>query len=143
MMLFGLGVKYLDKLPIPVGMAVSAVLFTITQNVGGGTIGIGAAAFRIPQDLFYAGVLFPLGFTGLGFASGDFFPLMPWFFLFLGGTYFGIIVKNGDCPGFFYKTRVKFLARIGRYTIWIYLLHVPIAMLILWLIFGYLERGVE
>ncbi|MCL1832577.1 MAG: DUF1624 domain-containing protein, partial [Oscillospiraceae bacterium] len=64
------------------------------------------------------------------------FPLLPWFFLFIAGSYLGVAVKNGDCPGFVYNTHVKFLAATGRYTIWIYLLHVPLIMLLFYLILG-------
>jgi uncharacterized membrane protein len=136
MMLFGLGEKLFDLLPLLIGLAVSVILFAITWNIRDGGIGIAGMTLTLPKELYDARLLFPLGLTPRRFSSGDFFPLMPWFFLFLSGTYFGIVVKNGDCPDFFYTTRVKFLAGAGRYTIWIYLLHLPVALLIMRIIFG-------
>ena len=80
-------------------------------------------------------MLFPLGLHDSGFASADYFPMMPWFFLFIAGSYFGIIAKDGRLPKFCYPTHIKWLAVVGRYTIWIYVLHQPIIYFIFSLIF--------
>jgi len=138
MILFGLFEKLSDMLTPIVGIAVCVFLLAITWNVGGGIIGLGAIpalSLPLPSALYDAGLLFPLGFHSPYFYSGDYFPLLPWMFLFFAGAYFGVYVKNGNCPRFFYKTRVPFLAATGRYTIWIYLLHQPVAMGILYIIF--------
>ena len=137
MMLFGLGEKLLDRLSPLVGMSMSVVLFAVTWDVRSGRIGIGGLSFPLPQALYDAQWLFPLGFADARFFSGDYFPLLPWMFLFFAGAYFGVYVKNGDCPRFFYTTRIGFLAATGRHTIWIYLLHMPIAMGVLRIVFGY------
>jgi uncharacterized membrane protein len=136
MMLFGLGEKAFDKLPLPVGLIISVFLFAVTWNIRDGSIGIAGFSFAVPQNLYDAQHLYQLGFRSSRFFAGDYFPLMPWYFLFMAGSYFGIAVKNGNCPNFFYTTRVKFLAVAGKYTIWIYLLHLPIALLIMRLVFG-------
>jgi uncharacterized membrane protein len=136
MILFGLSEDLLDFASPAVAMAVCAFLMAITWNIQRGIIGIGALSLPLPDFLYDAGLLFPLGFMGEGFTSGDYFPLMPWAFLFFAGAYFGVYVKNGSCPSFFYKVRVPFFAAVGRYTIWIYLFHQPIVMGVLYLIFG-------
>jgi len=139
MMIFGVSEKALDKLPTLVGIGLFVLLFALTWDLRRGTIGFFGLNFAdIPRRLYDVYWLFPLGFRGRSFGSADYFPLMPWAFLFLAGTYFGVFVKNGDCPRFFYTTRVRFLASTGRYTLWIYVLHVPIILAILWAIFGYL-----
>jgi uncharacterized membrane protein len=139
MMLFGLSEKAQDKLPAPVGMGLFILLFALTWNVRRASIGLfGLTFFNIPQQLYDAYWLFPLGLRAINFGSADYFPLMPWAFLFLAGTYFGVFVKNGSCPKFFYTTRVRFLAVTGRYTLWIYVLHVPVILAVLWAVFGYL-----
>lgn len=144
MMLFGLGQKLFDLLPSWVGIALSVLLFVLTMNVkmtydGGiqtGYFGIaGLFELHFPQEAYNVGVLFPLGLHDASFASADYFPMMPWFFLFICGSYFGIIAKNGRLPKFCYPTHIKWLAAVGRYTIWIYVLHQPVIYFIFSLIF--------
>lgn len=147
MMLFGLGQKLFDLLPSVVGLSVSIILFILTMNVGlslseyGGTVVTGYIGIphlfqlHFPIEAYKVGVLFPLGLHDLSFSSSDYFPLLPWFFLFIAGSYFGIFAKNGSLPKFCYPTHIKWLATVGRYTIWIYVLHQPIIYFIFTLIF--------
>jgi uncharacterized membrane protein len=136
MMLFALGEKLLDLIPPLIGLVMNVFMMAVTWNISDGRIGIAGLFFTPAKLLYDAQLLFPLGFIGQDFASADYFPLMPWLFLFLAGAYFGVFVKNGDCPGFFYTTRVPFLAAAGRHTIWIYLLHQPVFFGVLYLIYG-------
>lgn len=145
MMLFGLGQKLFDLLPSWVGIGVCVLLFILTMNVrltyangmiSPGYIGIpNLFAIKLPMEAYNVGVLFPLGLHNASFSSSDYFPMMPWFFLFLAGSYFGIIAKAGRLPKFCYPTHIKWLATVGRYTIWIYVLHQPVLYGIFSLIF--------
>lgn len=136
MMIFGLCEKLLDKLPALVGIIISGLLFFATINVQYGFIGInGLFGIALPKELYNVGVLFPFGFYNSSFASLDYFPLLPWLFLFIAGSYFGVWAKNGALPKFFYPVHIKWLATVGKYTIWIYILHQPIVYLIFSLIF--------
>ena len=146
MMFYGLGEKVWDKISPLTGAMVCLFMFAITQNVApivledktimSGVVGIAAVPWlsvRLPWVLYDAGLLFPLGFYDPKvFGSGDYFPLFPWVFLFFAGSYLGVYVKAGKCPKFFYSVRVPFLAAAGRRTIWIYLLHQPIAMIFIY-----------
>ena len=145
MILFGLGQKLFDLLPSVVGLTVSILLFILTMNVGL-TVANGAVTtgyigiphlfqIHLPIEAYNVGVLFPLGLHDLSFSSSDYFPMLPWFFLFIAGSYFGIFAKNGSLPKFCYPTHIKWLAAVGRYTIWIYVLHQPVLYLIFSLIF--------
>lgn len=135
MMLYGLFEKALDKLPAPVGIILCVLLFIFTMNVQEGFFGIGSFTLDIPQKAYNVGVLFPFGIKNSSFRSSDYFPLLPWLFVFIAGSYFGVYAKNGDLPKWFYNTHIKWLAAVGRYTIWIYVLHQPILYLIFNLIF--------
>ena len=136
MMIFGLGEKVFDMLPATVGIIVCAILFILTWNVQSGYIGIGGLfELSLPSKAYEVGVLFPLGLHNSSFYSADYFPMLPWFFLFIAGSYFGIWAKRGALPKFFYPTHFKWLATVGRYTIWIYVLHQPVIYLIFSLIF--------
>ena len=140
MMLFGLGEKLLDMLPATVGLIVSALLFVLTIGVKDHYFGIGGVfALTIPQAAYDVGVLFPLGLHGANFYSADYFPMMPWFFLFIAGSYFGIYAKDGALPKFFYPTHIKWLGNVGRYTIWVYVLHQPVLYILFTLIFNFIR----
>ena len=83
-----------------------------------------------------AGWLYPLGFTAPGFFSADYFPLLPWFFLFLIGTALGgwclehreNRILTASLPGA--------LTWPGRHSLIIYVLHQPILYGISYLIWG-------
>lgn len=147
MMIFGLSEKVLDHIPALVGIIVFGVLFALScyvvrvyndsgEIVSGGFFGLpGLFEWKLPDELYNVGVLFPFGFDPKGFSSYDYFPIFPWLFLFIAGSYFGIWAKNGSLPKFFYPVHIKWLATVGRYTIWIYMLHQPVVYLIFSLIF--------
>ena len=79
-----------------------------------------------------------LGFYTNTFTSGDYFPLIPWMGVFIFGVVFGRV---------FYKEKKSLIKKdlkpivfnyVGRYTLWIYLVHQPIVLGILYLIFGHI-----
>lgn len=136
MIIYGLCEKLLDYIPSLVGIIIFAILFVLTWNVQNGFIGIGGLfEWYLPQKAYEVGVLFPFGMYNNSFASSDYFPLFPWLFLFLAGSFFGIWAKDGSLPKFFYPVHIRWLAAVGRNTIWIYLLHQPVVYLIFSLIF--------
>lgn len=88
----------------------------------------------LPGVLFSSPVLFPLGFPGEGFASADYFPLIPWAFLFFAGVLCSRPFAKREGPSFLYRNHLPFLAAVGRHTIWVYLLHQPAIFLLLGLL---------
>ena len=70
--------------------------------------------------------LFPFGFFRPGFSSADYFPLLPWIFVFLAGTSAGGLLREGKAPRLFYGGRPSPLSWIGRRALIIYILHQPI-----------------
>lgn len=147
MMLFGLGEKLFDVLPALVGVLIFGLLFALTLNVprltadqygnitAYGFFGLkGIFEWELPAAA-YNEALFPLGLHSPGFGSSDYFPLMPWFFLFAAGSYFGIWAKDGALPKFFYDKHIGWLGTVGQHTIWIYMLHQPVVFGICSLIF--------
>lgn len=83
-----------------------------------------------------AGWLYPLGFTTPSFYSADYFPLLPWFFLFLIGTVLGgwclqhrdSRLLNMPLPGA--------LTWPGQHSLLLYVLHQPVLYGISYLIWG-------
>ena len=146
----------LDKIkPVP-ALILYTALFVLTYSLPTAyTIGIpGLFGFTLPYgaatasesfSAFLGGVfhthmpgwfssvvgLYPLGIPGADFASADYFPLMPWFFLFLAGTVLGVPVKEHRLPEKFYTAKVPFFASAGRNTLLIYVLHQPVIYAVL------------
>ena len=80
--------KGLRKLPAPVGAALSFALFLLLRNCGSGTLGFEGFAFcPLPTWLYRNSLTAYLGFPHSSFFSTDYFPLLPWFFLFATGYF--------------------------------------------------------
>jgi len=84
--------------------------------------------------------LIPFGITYNGFATLDYEPLIPWFGVVLLGVALGLIIyKDGVRHGIL--TRIGEMPRVlapicflGRHTLIIYLVHVPIIIAVLFLL---------
>lgn len=80
--------------------------------------------------------LYPLGFMYPGFRSADYFPLLPWFFLFLIGTVFGGWCLAHRDNQILAAPLPKALTWPGRHSLIIYVLHQPVLYGISYLIWG-------
>ena len=79
--------------------------------------------------------LYPLGFTYPGFTSSDYFPLLPWLFLFLLGTAAGgWVLQQRERLGALRLPGA--LTWPGRHSLLLYLLHQPVLYGISWLVWG-------
>ena len=114
------------------GMAVSAALFLASYSIREGRLLFGL--IELPARLYTSNVFAFLGFHNGSFYSADYFPLIPWLFLFLFGAFLGKWAKDGALPGGFYKSRVPFLQKVGNNSLWVYLLHQPALYAIMYLI---------
>ena len=126
----------LDRLPAGWGAGLFAALFLLTFQVPQGTLGLGPLAATLPPALYQSRWLFWLGLPGPGFFSGDYFPLAPWLFLFLAGTFLGRFAAEGRLPAFVYQPHAPLLAAVGRRSIWVYLIHQPLLYGALQLLFA-------
>ncbi len=131
MITYGIFDKALSNIPTQIGLILSAVFFLATMNIEKGFIGISFFKVYIPDYLYNINVLFPLGITTNEFFSADYFPIFPWIFVFLFGSFLGRFLKSGNLPQIFYEDKVKFLSFCGRNSLIIYLVHQPIICAIL------------
>lgn len=136
MMLFALLAPLVKKINPYIGIAVCMLLFFLTYHTQSGYFSI-FELFKIelPKELYSTPFLFWLGFPSPEFFSSDYFPLLPWFFCFFAGSFFGVLVKEKRLPQFFYRSHLRPLAFVGRHTLIVYVLHQPILYGILWVIF--------
>lgn len=115
MVLFALGEPLLSKIPPKVGLGVSILLAALSWQF---------SAEMLP-DIFYTGGLYALGLPGPDFFSADYYPLLPWGMVFLGGYFLGRICRfRPDRPIF------PLFGWIGKHSLIIYLLHQPLFYLI-------------
>ena len=125
----------LDKQPPAAGLAVSALLFLLLRHAAEGWIGLGALRLRLPEALYTCRVLIPLGFPWPAFRSGDYFPLLPWFCLYLCGYFLHPLLQRSARWRRLAARRCAPLGWIGRRSLWIYMLHQPLCMGLAWLLF--------
>ena len=127
MMLYGLISRITKVIPVWIGLPVNIILFILTYTVSEGLISVPFLwQMKLPLEWYQTDFLYPLGFIRNGFSSGDFFPLLPWMFLFFAGGYFGRLAVQKKLPKFTYKSHIKPLAFVGRHSLFIYILHQPL-----------------
>lgn len=78
-----------------------------------------------------------LGFPSVTFASGDYYPLIPFVFLYLLGAFGAIRYRRAHAADSAWMLRdwCPPLTTIGRHSLLIYLLHQPVVLLVLQFIF--------
>lgn len=136
MIIGGLLLNKLKKIPASAGIVLSIILFLLTYNINDGYIGLFGYRTDLPSFLINKYYLFPLGFMHQSVFSADYYPIFPWIFLFLSGIFAGRLIKQNKAPIFFYKSHYKPIAKIGQHTLFIYLIHQPILILILFVYFS-------
>ena len=134
-LLFAAGHKVLDILPPAAGAYLMALFYYLTRNFEHGKVGFpGELEATVPASWMEQAWTFPFGLHNTQFFSADYFPLVPWLFLFLAGAYLGIYVKEGNVPKFAYKSLVKPLNWLGRHALLVYVVHVPVIWVLLELV---------
>lgn len=132
MLIFGLCDRFLPRLLAKVPALVWPALFigalALTKAVNPiEPVAVSAFGVRLGLPLFI------FGFYSKGFFSADYFPLMPWLFLFFFGASLGRrLPKASDAPAI-WRVRLPVVTAAGRHTLWIYLIHQPVILALLWL----------
>jgi uncharacterized membrane protein len=135
MVLYGAFEDKLRKIPAILMIVVCAAIFALTYNIQLGFVGIkGVCEIPLPAELTANNMLYPYGILKGGFYSVDYEPLLPWFFLYFGGTYIGgLIVKYREkLPKFCYANFLPPISFIGRHSLLIYILHQPIILAVVY-----------
>lgn len=123
MILYGLARERLDRLRSRAFPAACVLLFILSGAL--------TALVTPPFDWLY-----PLGFKSESFYSADYYPLLPWVFLFLLGTWLGGRVQDRRDAPVFTRHWPRALTFPGRHSLAIYLLHQPVLYGLCRLIFG-------
>ncbi|MCI1966609.1 MAG: DUF1624 domain-containing protein [Oscillospiraceae bacterium] len=128
MILFGLLKPAADRFRFSwTPVLVCAALYFAARGVPNGYLGYGAGlGVPLPQSLYTCDWLAPLGLTSPNFVSSDYFPLLPWIFVFAAGTFVGKLAKQGRFPEIAYRSQVPILSWFGRHALLLYLFHQPV-----------------
>lgn len=120
--------KVIKKVPALPGLAVSFGLFFLLRNAHRGNLGFESLVLMpLPEWLYRNNLTAYLGFPQPGFFSTDYFPLLPWIFLFLTGFFLHKLMDNlGLTQKLFSAGNVPPLNWIGRHSLPVYMLHQPV-----------------
>lgn len=120
--------RLLRKVSAPVGLLWSFGLFILLRNVSSRSVGFESFVIcPLPAALYRNLATAYLGFPAPGFFSTDYFPLIPWFFLFVTGYFlYRILEEKGLNQQLFARGQVPVLNWMGRHSLIIYLLHQPV-----------------
>ena len=118
----------LKKIPAHWGILLSFALFFLLRNCCSGTLGFESIVLGVlPKALYRNYLTAYFGFPQPGFFSADYFPLLPWFFLFLTGFYlFRITDRAGWNEKLFARGQFPLLNFLGKHSLIVYLLHQPV-----------------
>lgn len=114
----------------PVAAAVLFVGFLALQDVSKGTVGLMGVSVELPRALYETETLAWLGFPGPGFASGDYYPLLPYLLLYLTGAAAGASWHEKGYPSWARTARCAPLEWVGRHALAVYAAHQPILLVL-------------
>ena len=114
----------LVKVPSVWAIAICLTLFALTWS--------------IPKAVYPIPYLAWLGFPGPDFVSGDYYPLIPFLFMYLTGFFAARTAQkaNFEVPAWAYENPIPALASLGRHALPFYLLHQPVILGVLELIYS-------
>ncbi len=108
------------------GAAASLALFAVTFGVPKHYLGFfDVPVIRLPDALYGWRALSFLGFPDPGLRSSDYYPLIPWLFLFLCGYFLWRVIRALNAERFF-TIKIAPLCFLGRHTLIIYIIHQPL-----------------
>lgn len=127
MLIYGIIKPALDKLNPMVLLAICVILVIIFRDfeTKQGVLHLLVTTVKLPLPTDRT-ELYPLGILSTGFHSDDFFPLIPYGFVFLAGTALSGYISGGKLPKRFYEAKVPFLAAVGKFSLIIYIVHQPV-----------------
>lgn len=125
-LIFALCEPIIDKIHWLIGMILTFVLFISTYNLPNGYIGFASFSIELPGWLYSSINLLPFGLIPSNVATADYFPLIPYIFIFLCGGFYGVTVKRGNVPNFYRNMHIRPLAFVGRHALIVYILHQPV-----------------
>ena len=128
--------RVLERVNPFAGAAAALLLFAVFYRLPDRFLGFfSVPLLRLPDALYSFPPLAAVGLPADGFLSADYFPLIPWFFLFVCGFFLWRIIIRIKAERFFVKG-LPALSFCGRHSLLIYMIHQPVLMGACALFFG-------
>ncbi|KFJ05414.1 putative membrane protein [Bifidobacterium tsurumiense] len=125
------------RIPPSVGVFASLVLFFIFRRVQYGELWLGATTIKLPTSWYQYPLLTPFGFQHAGFISSDYVPILPWIFLFICGYCLSRwVIGRSLSQRKALVPQIPVLSAIGRHSLLIYMVHQPLCMGLVWIVFA-------
>ncbi|MBQ7089116.1 MAG: DUF1624 domain-containing protein [Clostridia bacterium] len=118
--------KALNVIPWPLLTLLSGILWLIFSDFTEGVLHLGIR--DVPLTLPNVGYLYPLGIVQDSFYTVDYFPILPWLFMFWVGRGLYRPIAEGNFPKWFYAAHCAPLEWVGRHSLLIYALHQPLLL---------------
>ena len=132
MIITGLLMPVFKRIDYRLGAVISMLLFLFFYGIEGGRLCFGLIS--LPDSFYRYNFLAPLGFHNSGFYSADYFPILPWIFMFFFGYFVGKLAADGKLPVAMYQKHSRFLSFVGRNSLWVYIAHQPILYALMFII---------
>ena len=129
---YGLFNKVLNKIGSYIGAGISLLAFVLSRQVPNGTF----AGMTLPSFLYANHFTALLGFPHNAFRSSDYFPLVPWLFLFAFGVFLRRIFAKHDLMRYLHTKHFSLLGLCGKYSLYLYMLHQPLTYGMLLILFS-------
>lgn len=114
----------------PIAASALFVCFLLALGIPSGTVGIGPFSVALPHAIYSVPGLAWLGLPGPGFASGDYYPLIPFVFMYLAGTSMASWFKERGYSDWAINANVPPLNFVGRHALLVYVVHQPVLLLL-------------
>ena len=124
--------KILRRLPPWGGLFLSLLLFFACKNIRHGSIGLGTWQIELPLALYSNYFTAWLGLPPQGFHSADYFPILPWLFMYTAGYYIYYACSNLITQTNAASFNIPQLSLLGRHSLAAYLIHQPVIVALLW-----------
>lgn len=114
---------------------VFAFVFILTYkiNLGYLIVPFGSSVI-LPANLYKGYLATFFGFMEPGFYSADYFPILPWLFLYLCGYFINKLIMYGKTEQGVLRRGIPGVKAIGRHSLLIYLIHPLVLYLLIYLI---------
>ncbi len=119
--------KGIYRIPPFAGILACTVLYAFTSGIESGVMSFGELIrFTLPESLYESNALMILGIHSRDFYAADYFPIFPQVFIFFAGVFWGIWFSMRGYPDWSKVRRTAFFAFLGRNTLLIYVVHMPV-----------------
>ena len=117
--------KILRFIPPVAGFIISIGMFFAT----------GSWQYILPTDFYANNFTAYIGLPPQSFHSADYFPLLPWIFMYTAGYFIYYCVQKSISKNNIFKFNCKPLSLLGRHSLAAYLIHQPVIIALLWICF--------